>query len=209
MSRRRTRFGTAVIVPNAPSIPTAVELYTPEHVAVAWHEPSGSMLDRITCPSNAKCDDKVGSDLFGVSDVSVARVGVMSELKRELRAYEAITSVAGPFRTLKAELVVPTASKFDVPHLLIDRHTPLGRYAAQVTDDSVWDLAALLDRMHRSGVAHGYIHERSVGAVQETSGPWFWRTTGPQKLVLGSPQRLVVSPLAEGEQQAFFGKQFH
>ena len=196
-SRRRARFGTLEV--SSGTLPTAVDLYTPEQVAP--HEPSGDALDRITCPSDANCDDKIDSDLFGVSDLSVARVGAVSELEHELRAYEVLRLVAGGFRTVNAKLVMPTGTKFDVPHLLIDRHTPLSRYASEITDDSVWDLAALLDRMHRSGVAHGYIHEGSVGVVQETSGPWFWRTKGPQHLVFGSPHRLVVSPLSESGTQ--------
>lgn len=183
----------------AAHVPTAVELYTP--VGVYHQEPSAGVLDRVTCPSSAKCDEKIGSDVFGVSDVAVARVGAVSKLEHERRAYEVLSLVAGGFRTLKAKLVVPTGAKFDAPHLLIDRHTPLSRYASQVTDDSVWDLAALLDRMHRSGVAHGHINAESVGVVQEASGPWFWRTKGPQHLVFGSPQHLVVSPLAESELQ--------
>lgn len=198
MSRRRSRFGAGEVA-FAGHVPTAVELYTP--VGVERQEPSAGVLDRVTCPSSAKCDEKIGSDVFGVSDVSVARVGALSKLEHERRAYEVLSSVAGGFRTLKARLVVPTGAKFDVPHLLIDRHTPLGRYEPQVTDDSVWDLAALLCRMHRSGVAHGYINEGSVGVVQEASGPWFWRTKGPQHLVFGSPQHMAVSPLAESELQ--------
>ena len=52
---------------------TAVELYTP--VGVDHQEPSAGVLDRVTCPSSAKCDEKIGSDVFGVSDVAVARGG--------------------------------------------------------------------------------------------------------------------------------------
>ena len=164
----RPGFGTREV---SSGIQTPVDLYTPGQVVLQEVPHHASVLDRVTCPSDANCDDKIDSDLFGVSDLSVARVGAVSELGHELRAYEVLRSVAGGFRTVKAQLVMPTGTTFDVPHLLIDRHTPLSRYASQITDGSVWDLAALLDRMHRSGVAHGYIHEGSVGVVQDTSGP--------------------------------------
>ena len=202
VSRSRARFGTweVSVASGTPGVPTPVDLYTPEQAAGAHHE-AGAVIDRITCPSGANCNDKIDSDLFGVSDLSVARVGAVSELEQEFRAYEVMRLVAGGFRTVTAQLVMPSSPKFDPPHLLIERYTPLSRYASQITDGSVWDLAALLDRMHRSGVAHGYIREGSVGVVQDTSGPWFWRTKGQQRLVLGSPRYIVVSPLSESGKQ--------
>jgi hypothetical protein len=188
-------------------------LYTP-HQTEAREAPDAqlslSLPRALTCPSlpsHAKCNEKLGSDLFGISDLHVARVAEGSNtrgLEIELRAYTILNSIAkNSFRTLNAELVMPAPPKFDAPHLLIERYTPLSEYDGEITSESVWDLAVLIDRMHRSGVAHGHILESTVGVVVDSS-PWyaFWRTNARQHLALGSPARLVVSPLSPFAEKA-------
>ena len=171
-------IGPAVHASNASHASRA--LYTPAHE-------EAHLLCMLACPSYAKCDDALGPDLFGVDARHVARVGQPEELDRELRAYDALRSIARPgLRALEASLVSPTPPRFDAPHLLVERYTPRGKYTGEVTARSVWALAALLDRMHRSGVAHGCINDSSVGVVLDRGA----------RLVFGSPRCLVVSPFS-------------
>ena len=182
----RSRFGAlGAYAGPYNGLPHTPALYTPLN-ETHTREPREPQTHALACPSVAKCESALGKDLFAHKDPrKVVRVGQPEQLERELEAYETLRSIAGDdFRALKAELVTPTGAPFDPPHLLIERYTPLGEYKGEVPAASVWALAAMLDRMHTSGVAHGGIDKSSVGVVSGPKGP---------SLVL-APRGLVVSP---------------
>ena len=195
----RSRFGAlgAYAGPYT-GLPHTPVLYTPLN-ETQTREPREPQTQALKCPSVAKCESALGEDLFAHKDPrKVVRVGQPEQLERELEAYETLRSIAGDdFRALKAELVTPTGAPFDPPHLLIERYAPLGKVPVpknEVPAASVWSLAAMLDRMHTSGVAHGGIDKSSVGVVSGPKGP---------SLVL-APRGLVVSPF-RGDKQVEAG----
>ena len=178
----RSRFGT-VGVYAGPTAAASV-LYTPPSPLAARESHAA-----LTLPSFVKGSRQLADGLF-VVNASVVRVGDPEELERELIAYETLRSIARPdLRALKAELVEPTGLPFEPPHLRIERFATLDKHR-EVPAAAVWALAALLDRMHSRGVAHGCIDQTSVGVVG---------TPGETGLVFVSPRCMIFSPFRDAQ----------